>query len=88
MDLKTNIKAKFNPSQTTWPWLIEYAETFLSLENIRGRRLHDDPEDQGGRPTTAPRPSFGERIVYKIPKVVKLSVSEGQMELWSVDWIR
>ena len=85
LDLETNIKAKLNSSQTIWPWLIEYAETFLVLENIRGRRPHDDPEDHGGRPTTAPRPSFGERIVYKMPKVVKLSEPEGQMEVWSVD---
>ena len=29
VDLEMNIKAKVNPSQTIWPWLIEYAAQTL-----------------------------------------------------------
>ena len=39
----------------------------LVVQNIGRRR---------GRPTTVPRPKFGLRIRYKLPKVVKLSKAE------------
>ena len=78
LDIETNIKAKLNPSQTIWLWPIEYAaQTFLfwrtsgddgltAIQRIRGRS------------TMAPRPRFGERTMYKILKVVKLSKSEAK----------
>ena len=36
LDLETNIKTRLIPSQTTWPWLIEYAAQTLLFGRISG----------------------------------------------------
>ena len=78
LDLETNIKAKLNPSQSVWPWLIEYAAQTLLYWRVTGEDGLTAIQRIRGRSTTAPRPRFGERVMYKIPKVVKIGKSEAR----------
>ena len=65
LDLETNIKARLNPSQTMWPWLIESAVHTLLFWRKSGDDGFTAIQRVKGRSTTAPWSRFGERIMYQ-----------------------
>ena len=77
LDLEKSIKAKFNPSQTMWPWLFEYAaQTLYVVLRISGDDGLTATHRIWGWSATAPWPRVGEGIMHKQPKVVNMSKSE------------
>ncbi len=70
---------KLSPSQSIWPWLIEYAAQTLLHWRVTGRdgltaiqRMR-----MRGR-STAPRPRLGEKVLYKVSKTVRLGKAEAR----------
>jgi hypothetical protein len=78
LDLEANLKRKLAPTQTIWPWLVEYAAQTLLYWRISGEDGLTAIQRIRGRSTTAPRPRFGEKVMYKIPKTVKINKSEAR----------
>ena len=76
LDLETNLKMKLNSTLAVWPWLIEYAAQTLLYWRASGDDGLTAIQRIRGRSTTSPRPRFGERVLYKIAKTVRLGKSE------------
>jgi hypothetical protein len=71
---------KLNPSHCLWPWLIEYAAQTLLYWRVVGDDGLTAIQRIRGRSTTSPRPRFGEKVLYKVPKTVKLGKSEARWQ--------
>ena len=69
-DLEMNIEAKLKSSQIIWPRLVEYAAPTLLLWRISRTGLTAIQRIRE-RFITAPRPRFGERIMYMLLKVIQ-----------------
>ena len=81
------MKAKLNPSQATWPWLIEHAaRKVFVLDNIWRRRPHGYPENPvsilHGTETQNPRTNHVQAAEGRDAPHVR-----SQVEICSVDWI-
>ena len=88
LDLELNIKATLNPSQTIWPWLIEYAAQAPLFWRIS--------EDDGLTAIQRIRRSMHHVTDAQIQRTNHVQAAEGrqdqqvrnQVEMWSVDFIR
>ena len=78
LDVETNTKLKLSPSQAIWPWLIEYAAQTLLYWRVTGHDGLTAIQRIRGRSSTAPRPRFGEKVLYNVAKTVKLGKAEAR----------
>ena len=78
LDIETNSGTRMTPSHPVWPWLIEYAAQTLLYWRISGDDGLTAMQRIRGRSTTSPKPRFGEHVLYKVSKTVKLGKSEAR----------
>lgn len=90
LDIEASAETKLHAQDALWPWLIEFsAQTFLfwrispstgmtSIQRIRGRSH------------VSPKAKFGEVVLYRIPKTIRLGKSEPRWRrgVWmgTVEW--
>jgi hypothetical protein len=78
LDVEINSKVKLTPTHVLWPWLIEYAAQTLLYWRISGEDGLTTIQRIRGRSTMSPKPRFGEHVMYKVPKTVKMGKSEAR----------
>ena len=78
LDIEANSEARLNPSMPIWAWMVQYA-----AQTILYWRM--DPDDGltamqkiRGRAAMTARPRFGEKVLYKIAKTIKLGKTEAR----------
>ena len=75
-DIEVNAKTKLGPRQAIWPWLVEYAAQSILYWRITGNDGLTAIQRIRGKCRVAPRPRFGEKVLYKISKTVKIGKAE------------
>ena len=78
MDVESSSDTKMVPTHPAWPWMIEFAAQSILYWRISGDDGLTAIQRIRGRSTTSPKPRFGEKILYKLSKIIKLGKSEAR----------
>lgn len=76
LDVETHMKTDLHPSHSAWPWMIEYAAQTILMYRINNSDGLTSIQRIRGCARTTPKARFGEQILYKIRKTVRLSKTE------------
>jgi len=78
LDVESSSDTKMVPTHPAWPWMIEFAAQSILYWRISGDDGLTAIQRIRGRSTTSPKPRFGEKILYKLSKTIKLGKSEAR----------
>ncbi|MCP2504859.1 MAG: hypothetical protein NLN65_06160 [Candidatus Poseidoniaceae archaeon] len=78
LDVESSSDTKMVPTHPAWPWMIEFAAQSILYWRISGDDGLTAIQRIRGRSTTSPKPRFGEKILYKLSKIIKLGKSEAR----------
>ena len=78
LDIEVNSDARLTPTHPAWPWLIEFAAQTLTFWRINAEDGLTAIQRIRGKCTTSPKPRFGEKVMYRIAKTIKLGKSEAR----------
>ena len=76
LDVEVNSNVKINPSHAIWPWLVEFAAQSILYWRVSGHDGLTAIERIRGRSSMSAKPRFGENVLYKVSKTVKLGKAE------------
>lgn len=76
LDLDASLGVRLHLAHALWPWLIEFASQTISLWIINSSDGLTAIQRKRGTSRMSPKTKFGDQILYKLPKHLKLWRSE------------
>lgn len=76
LDLEAAAGFRINPSFHIWKWLIEFAAPAFLMWRLCGDDGYTANQRTRGRARTSPKARFGEKVLYKVAKTVRLGKAE------------
>ena len=76
LDIESNAKTRITPDMPLWAWMVEFAAQTLTLWAIDSNDGLTAIERVRGRAAMTAKARFGERVLYKLSKTIKLGKTE------------